>query len=388
VRWPLILLLPGASLAGCSSDQPADAKKAAPATVAHPRAESDLATVRLSSEAVARLGIESVPAAEERLSGTRTLGGEIVVPEGRSVVVAAPVAGTLVAAGAARAGAPVEEGEAIFRLVPLVPAERDQRIEAERALSAAEAEEQAARQRLERLQQLLDDGAASVRAVEEARAQHEVLTAALSAARQRLSVVSLSPIGPQGEIAITAPFGGVLQSISAAPGQTVAASAPLFQLAQVSTLWVRVPVYAGEAAGLDPREPAAVTTLDTGGPPRLARRVQAPLRADPAGASVDLFFELPAGGRPLRPGERVSVQLSLAAEDSGLTIPYSAVVYDIHGATWVYEDLGEGAYARGRVEIARHVGDRVVVSRGLAPGTRVVTVGAAELFGTEFGAGK
>jgi multidrug efflux pump subunit AcrA (membrane-fusion protein) len=84
----------------------------------------------------------------------------------------------------------------------------------------------------------------------------------------------------------------------------------------------------------------------------------------------------------------VSVQLSLAAEDSGLTIPYSAVVYDIHGATWVYEDLGEGAYARGRVEIARHVGDRVVVSRGLAPGTRVVTVGAAELFGTEFGAGK
>ncbi len=388
MRWPLILLFPGASLLGCSNDGPADAKKTAPATVAHPRAESDLATVRLSPEAVARLGIESVVAAVERLSGTRTLGGEIAVPEGRSVVVAAPVAGTLVSEATARAGARVEKGEWIFRLVPLVPAERDQRIAAERALSAAEAEEQAARQRLERLQQLLSDGAASVRAVEEARAQHDVLAAALSAARERLSVVSLNPIGPQGEIAITAPFSGVLQSISAAPGQTVAASAPLFEIAQVSTLWVRVPIYSGEAAGLDPTKPAAVTTLDTAGPPRLARRVQAPLRADPAGASVDLFFELAAGGGPLRPGERVSVELPLAAEESGLTVPYSAVVYDIHGATWVYEDLGDGAFARRRVEIARHVGDRVVVSRGLAPGTRVVSVGAAELFGTEFGPGK
>jgi multidrug efflux pump subunit AcrA (membrane-fusion protein) len=84
----------------------------------------------------------------------------------------------------------------------------------------------------------------------------------------------------------------------------------------------------------------------------------------------------------------VSVQLALAAEESGLTIPYSAVVYDVHGSTWIYEDLGEGVYTRRRVEIARHVGDRVVVSRGLSPGARVVSIGVAELFGTEFGAGK
>jgi len=385
MRGTLIFILL-ACLPACSDEGP-PAKKA-PATVEHPRTEADLATVRLSPEAVARLGVESVVAAVERLSGTRTLGGEIVVPEGRSVVVAAPVAGTLVAAAAARAGVRVEEGAAIFQLLPLVPAERDQRIEAVRALSAAEAEEQASRQRLERLEQLLDDGAASVRAVEEARAQQEVAAAALSAARERIGVVRLNPIGPQGEIAITAPFGGVLQRISAAPGQTVAASAPLFEIAQVSTLWVRVPLYAGEAAELDPNEPVAVTSLDTASPPRLARRVQAPLRGDPAGASVDLYFELAAGGRALRPGERVSVQLPLAAEESGLAIPYSSVVYDIHGATWVYEDLGDGAFARRRVEIARHVGDRVVVSRGLTPGTRVVSVGTAELFGTEFGAGK
>ncbi len=42
----------------------------------------------------------------------------------------------------------------------------------------------------------------------------------------------------------------------------------------------------------------------------------------------------------------------------------------------------------GRVAMADVVGDAAVLRQGPSPGTRVVTVGAAELFGTEFGAGK
>jgi hypothetical protein len=53
----------------------------------------------------------------------------------------------------------------------------------------------------------------------------------------------------------------------------------------------------------------------------------------------------------------------------------------------VYEDLGSNAYARRRVQIARHAGDRAVIARGINEGAKVVTAGAAELFGTEFGAG-
>jgi hypothetical protein len=45
-------------------------------------------------------------------------------------------------------------------------------------------------------------------------------------------------------------------------------------------------------------------------------------------------------------------------------------------------------FVRHRVEIADVVADAAVLRQGPAPGTRVVTVGAAELFGTEFGAGK
>jgi RND family efflux transporter MFP subunit len=194
-------------------------------------------------------------------------------------------------------------------------------------------------------------------------------------------------VGEQGELVVSAPFDGIVQRISAVPGQTVAASASLLEVAQVDTLWVRVAVYAGDAAAIDQTQPVAITKLGETETPRRATPVVAPLRGDPAAASVELYYSLPQSQVPLRPGERVLVELPLKTSERGLVVPEAAVLYDIHGATWVYEDVGGNSYTRRRVEIARHAGDRAVVSRGLAEGAKVVTIGATELFGTEFGAG-
>jgi cobalt-zinc-cadmium efflux system membrane fusion protein len=54
---------------------------------------------------------------------------------------------------------------------------------------------------------------------------------------------------------------------------------------------------------------------------------------------------------------------------------------------WVYELTGPGVYVRKRVAVLRVEGDRALLSRGPRAGTTVVAVGAAELYGTEFGAG-
>ena len=78
----------------------APAKAEAPAHVEAPRPEAELTTVKLSPEAVKRLGIETAVAKIDTAAATRSLGGEVAVPEGRLVTVTAPVAGTLsVAAG-------------------------------------------------------------------------------------------------------------------------------------------------------------------------------------------------------------------------------------------------------------------------------------------------
>ncbi|MEQ1861480.1 MAG: efflux RND transporter periplasmic adaptor subunit, partial [Chthoniobacteraceae bacterium] len=62
--------------------------------------------------------------------------------------------------------------------------------------------------------------------------------------------------------------------------------------------------------------------------------------------------------------------------------------HDIHGGQWVYENTAPQTFTRRRVVVDRVVGPDAVLASGARAGAKVVTDGAAELFGTEFGAGK
>ena len=64
------------------------------------------------------------------------------------------------------------------------------------------------------------------------------------------------------------------------------------------------------------------------------------------------------------------------------------MLHDIHGGSWVYESTAPQVYVRRRVQVRHVVGELAVLHSGPKPGTRVVTDGAAELFGAELGTGK
>jgi multidrug efflux pump subunit AcrA (membrane-fusion protein) len=156
-----------------------------------------------------------------------------------------------------------------------------------------------------------------------------------------------------------------------------------------SRVWIRVPVYAGDAATFRNLSSVSVQSVDGQGPSRRAVRVPAPPTADPLAVTVDLYFELPNTNNLLRPGQRVDVQLPAALKAAeGLQVPASAILYDIHGGTWLYVAEPDHTYRRQRVEVLETQGGSALLGRGLSPGARVVIAGAAELFGTEFGAGK
>jgi hypothetical protein len=69
----------------------------------------------------------------------------------------------------------------------------------------------------------------------------------------------------------------------------------------------------------------------------------------------------------------------------GLEVPYAALVYDGAGKTWVYTAPEPRTYIRAAVTVDQVTGDKVQLRSGPAAGTEVVTLGAAELFGAEFG---
>jgi hypothetical protein len=65
-------------------------------------------------------------------------------------------------------------------------------------------------------------------------------------------------------------------------------------------------------------------------------------------------------------------------------VPYSAVLYDERGRTWVYTSPSPLAFVRAPVSVQAIRGDVAVLSTGPPVGTDVATVGVAELFGAEF----
>ena len=63
------------------------------------------------------------------------------------------------------------------------------------------------------------------------------------------------------------------------------------------------------------------------------------------------------------------------------------MLYDAKGGTWVYVAREPLSYVRERITVDDIEDDRAVLTGGPAAGTAVVSVGAAELYGTEFGVG-
>jgi hypothetical protein len=66
-------------------------------------------------------------------------------------------------------------------------------------------------------------------------------------------------------------------------------------------------------------------------------------------------------------------------------IPYAAIVYDAEGHAFAYTIPRPLTFVRTPIHVVRSVGPVAVVTGGPRPGTRVVTIGAQELLGVEYG---
>jgi len=205
--------------------------------------EADLATITLSEDAERRLGVETVAAQAASGGRTGTWAGEVVIPPGQAIVVSAPVAGTV---SFARQGSPPAPGaglkrnEVFLHLKPLLAVERDLRVSLESEARAAETRVDAARTRFERAERMLKEQTGSAKAKEAAEEELTLAQTALAAARARLQRLDQTPLDSGVRAAIAVPKDGLLKTVHVAEGQMVASGAPLFELEQLETLWIRV----------------------------------------------------------------------------------------------------------------------------------------------------
>lgn len=345
----LALLATGAAVAlavhaaenKASKDKPAVAAKAA-LTVTVTSAQRRSLSTGLSANGSIAAWQEAIVGAESnglRLAEVRVNVGDVV----RRGQVLATFVPDLAQAELAQSRAAVAEAEATLADAS-ANAQRARDLQASGALSA------------QQINQLLT-------AERTAQARLEALRAAARTQQLRLA-----------QTQVLAPDGGVISARSATVGAVVPAGMELFRLIRQGRLEWRAEVVADELAQIKPGQAVRVSA---GSAEPVAGRVRivAPT-VDPATRNGIVYVDLPQPGT-MKAGMFARGDFETGSS-SGLTLPQSAVLLR-DGFSYVFTLGADSKVAQAKVSVGRRVGERIEITSGLDPATRVVASGGGFL---------
>lgn len=204
----------------------------------------------------------------------------------------------------------------------------------------------------------------------------------LAQARDKLAFLGMSEaqieeIGrtrrESSEIVLKAPVTGFVIARNAAAGQRFDKGAALYEIADLSQVWILADAYNQDSAILAFARSATISATD-GSLKRKAAVSAIPLQFNPTDRIGKLRLEAANADYRLRPNMAVDVDLEFN-EPSALTVSTEAVL-DSGLGKHVYVKLGSGRYERREVQTGWEDGDRVQILAGLRPGESVVTAGA------------
>ena len=172
-------------------------------------------------------------------------------------------------------------------------------------------------------------------------------------------------------LTVYAPASGIVLKREALPGKYVEPGTILYELADLSTVWISADIYESEVAATKVNQPATVTFASYPGEtfPGKVAYVYPALNTE--ARTVRVRLELPNSGLRLKPGMYGTVTLH---SDKGktLVVPKEAVM-DTGLRQIVFMDRGEGRYEPASVKLGRRSQDEVEVLEGLKEGDRIVT---------------
>ena len=299
---------------------------------------SDVKRLILTEKAARRIDLQTAPVREQGIVRRRMVPGEVAQMSSAAVTVMAPSAGIVTALDGgtvAATGSRLSAGMAVLRLGDINTA-------------AA--------------------GAAPAPAVELRRTAEPGQPLQRSAAD--------APF-----VRIDAPRSGSLVRMLVAPGQVVAKGQPLFEIAsdRPDTAIIRVPI-TEDVKALSRGQTATVFGYETAG--FQANPIDPPAEIGARDALKTLYYSVEGAG--LMTGHRVRVAFNASGSEARKVVPLAAVIYDAKGGSWVYTTSDPLVFTRHPIKIDFIEGDLVVLAEGPATGTSVVTMGATELWGSEF----
>jgi cobalt-zinc-cadmium efflux system membrane fusion protein len=171
------------------------------------------------------------------------------------------------------------------------------------------------------------------------------------------------------DYAITAPISGVVLSRNAAEGDVASEGRVLFEVADLSTLWVDLHVFGADASHIGVGSPVLVTRLGDGVSAQSEIERILPATATASQSTVARAVLANADGL-WRPGTAVRARITVDRAQVPLVVPLTAL-QEVDGREVVFVRVGE-TYAARAVTLGRRDARSVEVLSGLRAGEQVV----------------
>ena len=374
----LMLGAAGCGGAGKSADPPVSTPpvSAAPAV-------ASATEVTFSTEQVQHGGVRWSAAPAAVSASAVEVPGQLVPSEDATARLSAPAQGRLVSVRV-KVGDRVSRGQPLVTLQsPQAAAARADQSKAVAELNARRVSANYARASRERAERLLAAKAMSRQEVDRAQADDELAQSSVVQAqaeldRARLAMEQLGA-GPNGEIVLRAPAGGVVLSRDAVPGGVVDAGTTLLTITDPSTLWLRIAATEQLASSLrsGTRMTFTVPAFSEETFEGVVRNIASSL--DPATRTLPVHAVVRNTTGRLRPEMFATVRIENGRPASGVAVPDGAIqLLDERPVVFIAApDANGGArFTRRSVEILARRPDGSQVVSGVQPGDLIVVAGA------------
>ena len=203
-----------------------------------------------------------------------------------------------------------------------------------------------------------------------------------AAARQRLKLMGMSDgqiSGVErsgrtsGNITITSPISGVIQTLDARAGVTLSRGQTLAQVTGLGTIWLNAAVPEAQAGAVRIGQSASATLTAFPGETFGGRIIAILPTAQADSRTLTVRIELTNRGGRLRPGMFAQVALGGDARPA-LLVPSEAVIRT-GTRTIVMLSTGDGRYHPAEIRTGREGGGQTEILEGLAVGEKVVASG-------------
>ena len=203
-----------------------------------------------------------------------------------------------------------------------------------------------------------------------------------AAARQRLKLLGMSDGliasversgRTNGTLTISSPISGVIQSLDARAGMTLAQGQTLAQVTGIGTVWLNAAVPEAQAGGVRVGQSASAALIAFPGETFSGRILAILPTAQADSRTVTVRIELANRGGRLRPGMFAQVALGGTAS-TALLVPSEAVIRT-GTRTLVMLATSSGRYQPAEVRAGREGGGQTEIIEGLAAGEKVVASG-------------